>query len=274
MAFPESIAGSLTARLWANPLAGASVTFGAGAGLFAGADTFLTTEGSASQKADAGATSALKWGVGSAAVLGGGFLAASTASAFRAGYDRYQPSNKPFWHPGRYRSASVEADIGYGAANLSKDASRFWSRTVGAYAKDVINEVRAPGGWKTALMRPCVSGGLGAIVGGFIGSQVSDDSTKGAAIGATMGAGAGIALGRAVKASQVWSKLGPITRTGGILALSAAVGVAIKTLSPSQPEVLDRAEPEDNSYRSSGIQDRMRRIGASGDLVFGLHNSR
>jgi hypothetical protein len=123
-------------------------------------------------------------------------------------------------------------------------------------------------------MRPGVSGGLGAIVGGIIGSQVSDDSTKGAAFGATMGAGAGIALGRAVKASQVWSKLGPITRTGGILALSAAVGVAIKTLSPSQPEVLDRAEPEDNSYRSSGIQDRMRRIGASGDLVFGLHNSR
>jgi hypothetical protein len=137
-----------------------------------------------------------------------------------------------------------------------------------------MNELKTPGGWKTALMRPTVSGGLGAVVGGVIGSQVSDDPAKGAVIGSVAGTAAGLAINRGVKASKVWSKFGSTSRVGIILSASAIIGGALKLVNGSQPDVVDRPQPEDNGYRGSGIQGRMDRMGASGDLVFGLHRAR
>ena len=258
MAFNQSIFGGLYGHLWKSPITGAAATFGAGSAAYAGTSTFLTTDGTFSHKSDEASSSAVKWMLGGTAAVAGLGYAATTASAFRAGWDGYQGSRP----------------IMYGASQFAKDGSVFASKRVGSYAKDVMKEIRTPGGWKTALQRPGVSGGIGAVIGGLIGSQVSDDPGKGAAIGSVMGAGAGIAIGRVAKASAVWNKLGGVSRTGSILAASAVIGGALKLMSGPEPEVVDRPAPEDNGYGSSGVRDRMGRIGASGDLVFGLHNSR
>lgn len=276
MAF-ESIAGSLTSRLWANPVSGVAATFGAGAGLYAGASTFITTDGSAGEKADAAASSAIGYGVtGAGLVLGVGVVGA-TAAAFRAGRDGYGKLPKGMFGP--ERRVPINESVGYGAAKGVKGIPNLGRRTansVGSYFQGVAQELRTPGGWKTALQRPGISGGLGALVGGAIGSQVSDDPTKGAVVGAAVGAGAGVAIGRAAKASQAWGKWGSLRRGGSIVAASIALGGALKILSGSDPEAADRATPEDNGYSNvdSGIRDRMSRIGAQGDLVFGLHNKR
>ena len=137
-----------------------------------------------------------------------------------------------------------------------------------------MNELKTPGGWKSTLLRPTISGGLGAVVGGVIGSQISDDPAKGAVVGTVAGAAAGLAINRGVKASKVWSKFGPVGKVGLILSASALIGGALKVVNGSEPDVVDRPQPEDNGYGRSGIQGRMDRMGASGDLVFGLHRAR
>ena len=252
MAFNQSFAGSLTARLWSNPVVGTAATFGAGAGLYAGTSDFITTDGTASQKADAGATAARKYAIRGAAAVGG----LAVASAVSAKLDGY--------------GGNFTESVAYGAGKFGRGRVK----SAGSYARSVVNEMRTPGGWKTALTRPGVSGGIGAIVGGVIGSQVSDDPDKGAVVGAVAGSAAGIAVGQGVKASRVWSKFNSVGKAGVILSASAIIGGALKVINGSEPEVVDRPQREDVGYGSSGVQDRMQRMNASGDLVFGLHRQR
>lgn len=251
--------------MWASPISGIAATFGAGAGAFAGLSTFATTDGSFSDKADAAAGSSIAYGVGGATVALGVGVAATTTSAFRAGFDKYE--------------GSLSQSVGYGAAKNAKGipkVGRRFASAAGDYVQGVSKEFRSPGGWKSALTRPGVSGGLGAVVGGLIGSQVSDDPAKGAVVGAAVGTGAGIAIGRAAKASQTWGKWGTSRRGGTILAASAVIGGALHLMSSHDEENVDRAEPENGGYSdpTSNVRDRLNRIGAHGDLVFGLHNKR
>lgn len=268
MAFIDSVAGNLTSRLWANPLAGGAAVFAAGAGLYAGAETYATTDGNAGTRADAAATSALTYGTAGVVAAGGLAVAGSTAAAYRAGVDGYK--------------GSINKSIGYGLGQYAKDFSKTApkraadiSASVRNYGKGLLDEVRSPGGWKTALQRPSISGGIGALVGGYVGHRTTDGSTAGTVAGAAVGTGVGIAAGRAFKASAVWGKWGGGTRLGAIVATSAVIGGAIKVLHGNgDPEQSDRATPEDNGYTDSGVKDRMGRIGADGNLVFGLHRSR
>ena len=252
MAFSQSFAGSLTARLWSSPVVGTAATFGAGAGLYAGTSDFITTDGTFGQKADAGVSSARKYAFRGAAAVGGLGVAAAL-SAKLDGYD-----------------GTFTESVGYGAAKFGRGRVR----SAGSYAKTVMNELKTPGGWKSTLLRPTISGGLGAVVGGVIGSQISDDPAKGAVVGTVAGAAAGLAINRGVKASKVWSKFGPVGKVGLILSASALIGGSLKVVNGSEPDVVDRPQPEDNGYGRSGIQGRMDRMGASGDLVFGLHRAR
>jgi hypothetical protein len=252
MAFSQSFAGSLTARLWSNPVVGTAATFGVGAGLYAGTSDFITTDGTVGKKADAGATSARKYALRGAAAVGG----LGVAAAMSAKLDGY--------------GGNFTESVGYGAAKFGRRGAR----SAGSYTRTIMSELKTPGGWKSTLMRPTVSGGIGAVVGGIIGSQISDDPDKGAVLGTVAGAAAGVAINRGVKASKIWSKLGATSRVGLILSASALLGGALKVVNGSQPDVVDRPQPEDNGYRGSGIQGRMDRMGASGDLVFGLHRTR
>jgi hypothetical protein len=268
MAFIDSVAGNFTSRLWANPLTGGAAVFAAGAGLFAGAETYATTEGSAGTRADAGATSALQYGTAGLLTAGGAAAVGSVMARQRARADGYR---------GAYNE-----EVGYGAAQFSKDFSKAapkyaadTSSAIRDYGKGLFDEIRSPGGWKTALQRPSISGGLGALVGGYVGHRTTDGSTAGTVVAAAVGTGVGIAAGRAFKASEVWGKWGGGTRLGAIVAASAVIGGAIKVLHGNgDPERVDRAAPEDNGFSDSGVRDRMGRIGAGGDLVFGLHKAR
>lgn len=244
MAFVDSIAGNFTSRLWANPLVGAASVFAGGAAAFAAVDTYATTEGSASTRSDEAATSALTYGTVGMVAAGGVAVAAT--------------------HFGPARLAESAAKGGIAV-----------SSGVQNYGKGLVTELKSPGGWKTALRRPSISGGIGALVGAYVGNRESDGSTAGTVTGAVVGTGVGVAANRAFKASQVWGKWNGATRLGSILAASAVIGGAIKLAHGNgDPERLDRAEPEDTGYSDTGVRDRMSRIGAAGDLVFGLHRQR
>lgn len=255
MAF-NSVLGSLTSRMWSSPISAGATAFGLGAGTFAGAYSFFGTEGSFSDKADAGLSSGIAYGVGGAGLV----LAGAYASAFRAGFDRYQ--------------GPIHSAVGYGAARNIKDAAGYPASRAASYLSGLGREFRTPGGYKSVLTRPVVSGGIGALLGAYVGSKVSDDSGHSAAVGAVVGAGAGVAAGRLAKASSVWSKWGKSTRAGSILAASVALGGALKLMSAPEYETEDVEQSNDQAPANSGIRDRMSRIGANGDLVFGLHRSR
>jgi hypothetical protein len=220
--------------------------------MYAGTSDFITTEGTAGQKADAGATAARKYAIRGAAAVGG----LGVAAAVSAKLDGY--------------SGNFTESAAYGAGKFARGRVK----SAGSYARGVVNEMRSPGGWKTALTRPGVSGSIGAVVGGVIGSKVSDDPATGAVVGSVVGAGAGIAIGQGVKASRAWAKFNSLGKAGVILGASAIIGGALKVVNGSEPDIVDRPQPEDNGYRNSGVQDRMQRMNASGDLVFGLHRQR
>jgi hypothetical protein len=261
MAFSQSIAGQFTGRLWSSPLAGAAVTFGTGAGAFAGASTFAGTDGTIGERTDAGLTSALQYGAVGAIGFAGVVGAAATAGAFRAGWEGYK--------------GPLPGAIGYGAARNAKDLFSRGAAGAKSYGQGLADEWKSLAGWRKVqiLERPMLSGGLGAVVGGLIGSKVSDDSTKGAVVGASLGAGAGIAIGRVARGSRVWGSWNPAARTGVIMASSIALGGVLRMFAGGD-EPADRAVPEDNGYSDAGVRDRMARVGAQGDLVFGLHNGR
>lgn len=256
MAINSSILGSATSRLWSSPVSGVAASFGLGAGLFAGVSTFASTDGSTGDKADAGLGSAIGYGVGGAGLV----MAGAYASAFRSGYDKY--------------AGSIDQSIAYGAARNIKSVGSYAGSRFTSHFADIGNEFRSPGGWKTALARPTIAGGLGALIGGYVGRKVSDDSNAGTAAGAALGGGAGVAIGRVVRGSSIWSKWGGATRAGSIVAASVALGGALGLMSDPDYETTDVAESDNPTPVRSGIKDRMGRMGANGDLVFGLHRSR
>lgn len=261
MAFVNSIAGRAAGRLWSNPVAGAAVTFGLGAGTFAGASTFLTTKGSAGDKADAGASSAIKYAAAGTAGVYGLATATGVSGAFRAGLEGYE--------------GPLAESVAYGTARNARSAVEAVQGRSARYARGLVNEFSSPGGWKTALERPAISGGLGAITGAVIGSHISDDPNKGAVTGGAVGLGLGIAAGRVSNASRTWSKWGSVSRGGTVLAASAVIGGALALMSGNDGPA-DVASPDDYGQppAQSGVRDRMSRVNASGDLVFGLHRSR
>jgi hypothetical protein len=260
--FADSLLGKAVSPLWGSPIAAAATAAGLGAAAFAGATTFAGSDGDLGERADASAGSATTYGL-----LTGGLVAGTGAALAATGYAK-----------GFRGGLTGAAGFGAGSAvgtipNLGRNVAGNASN----YAAGLMKEIKSPGGWKTALMRPTVSGGLGALVGGVIGSQVSDDPTTGAIEGAALGTGFGIAAGRAAKAATVWSKWGGAKKSGAIIAGSVALGMLLRTNSPTDYGSVDQAQPEDNgysSYQNSGVSSRMTTIAAKGDLVFGLHNSR
>jgi hypothetical protein len=264
-----SIAENAAARLWANPLVGMGATFALGTGVFAGASTYGSTEGSASTRIDAAATSAAAYTTAAAVVGLGGAVALSTAGAYRSGIEGFK--------------GTINESIGYGATRMAHDFGRGVPDTVrGAskrtadYTKGIVSEVRS-GGIRNVLERPSISGGIGAIVGGAIGHHLdSDNPGAGTAVGAVVGTGVGVLAGRFSKAEKVWSKWGRGTKIGAIVASSVVLGAALRGSSPEQYASTDRATPESNGFErtDSGVGRRMEKVGANGGLVFGLHNSR
>ena len=123
--------------------------------------------------------------------------------------------------------------------------------------------------------------GIGAGVGALIGNATSDSPGKGALIGA----GAGAALRFGLHAAEGYQKLAkiPLTRTFAVTGLSALAAAA--WMARSNPEHVDTGYYDDagEAQVSPGrdmvspgrdMRDRLNTIGATGDMVFGMHRGR
>jgi hypothetical protein len=112
--------------------------------------------------------------------------------------------------------------------------------------------------------------GAGAGIGALIGSKLDrDDPRRGAIRGGIVGGGAGLVVSTGIRASRVWNKFGFLGKAGAIGSLTALAFGATTVMSRPKYASMAQADPADYN-----MQDRMNAIGASGDVVLGLHNGR
>jgi hypothetical protein len=244
---------------------GLGLAFGTGAGAYAGVHTYLNTEGDASEKADAARRSAAGYlvygGLGMAGALtaaswlpsrAGGRLVGGLAYGVGSAANRYGRGIRLDFERGR-RSALKEARAD--KEILSENALRFRG---------------AMGGIRRVAESKLLVAGAGAAVGAALGAHLDkEDPEQGAKRGALLGGGAGLAISTGLRTSRLWKGLGPVGKAGAIGVLTTAAFGAATVMSRPKYAVMDQAMPEDNGLRS-----RMEMIGANGDLVFGLHNTR
>ncbi len=257
MPIADSIAGRLGTAIWdTNPMVGLGLSFGVGSGVYAGAHTFATTDGDFFDKSNAARRS------GGNYLLYGGLGMAATLT--------YGPGMVP----GGVRGA------GRAAKGFGLGIKRDYERGRRAAVREAIetDEVIADsykfrgmmGGMRRVAESKLLMAGAGAAVGSAIGASLDKkDPERGARRGALLGGGGGVALATGLHASRLWGGLNPIAKTGAIGLLSAAAfGGAALMSNRGRYAAVDQAVPED------GMRGRMNTIGAEGDLVFGLHNSR
>lgn len=265
MPFTESIAGRMGSAVWsANPMLGLGLAFGTGAGAYAGVHTYLNTDGDASDRAEAAGRSAGSYlvygGLGMTGALTaatwlpsrtGGRLAGGFTSGVGSAVNRYARGTRLDFERGQ-RAALREARA---AEEIGENSLRFRGLM---------------GGVRRVAERKLLMTEAGAAVGAALGAHLDQqDPEKGAKRGALLGGGAGLALSTGLRASRLWKGLGPVGKAGAIGVLTAGVFGTASVMSRPKYAVMDQALPEDN-----GLRDRMNTIGANGDLVFGLHNTR
>ena len=244
---------------------GLGLSLGAGTGVYAGAHTYLQTKDQ-----EAARSSALRYGVGGAVAVAGGLTVANRMLA--------NPQGTAHGAVGAVRG--IPGAFSRYGSKLSSD----FNKGKLSYVTKAFDETLATGkmpegfdmGWRAAGSRRIIENrkglaiGVGAAVGAALGHSLDKkDPGKGAEVGAVLGGGAALAVSTGLQAGRVWNKIGTAGRLG-VLGLGSALAFGI-TAAASRPKYaqLDQAQRED-----SGVRDRMDTIGASGDLVFGLHNSR
>jgi hypothetical protein len=231
----------MTSAIKAHPFMAGAAVFGVGAGTYAGISTAKSTEGSINTRAEAGTSSAVGYGVAGLAVAGGGMTLMSS--------------------PGLNRVMGKVA-----GGTLRDLTGRAGSRT-GSYGGKLAAELRTAGGWKNTITRMPVMAAGGAGIGALLGAKLNhDDPGRGAAVGAGVGAGGGLVASRAIRATQGWKKMWGVGKLGLLASAAVAVGVGANMMRPPQYET--------DQVASSGVRSRMEMIGATGDVVFGLHNRR
>lgn len=281
MAVADSIAGRIGAGLWrTNPLLSIGIAGGLGAGAYAGAHTFAASDGSIGERSEAAGKSASRYALGGVLGLGALSVVANPALGITGGIGKAagrftgsipNRARKYRWDvTGSYNKGAVRArnevlegefGVGRQAAEgpLSKAATSamHWEGMQGG-AMEVMEKQKG-------LMI-----GAGAGIGALIGSKLDkDDPRRGAMKGAVVGGGAGLAISHGIRASRVWNKFGAVGKGGAIGALSLlAFGATTAVARPKYASV-DVAQREDY-----GMHDRMNAIGATGDVVLGLHNAR
>lgn len=132
---------------------------------------------------------------------------------------------------------------------------------------------------KAFFGRAPIAAGAGGVLGAVIGSQVAEDSGKGAFIGGAAGMGIGLAVRSGMRGSRAWKLLSKVPggKSAALVLGAAAVGFGARALT-SQPDYESSASAvsdEMGGYTyQSGTRDRLDRLSATGDMVFGLHNLR
>jgi hypothetical protein len=123
--------------------------------------------------------------------------------------------------------------------------------------------------------------GTGALLGGAIGARYGHP-----ALGMAIGAGAGMAVKAGLGASRFWKRMEQIPggRTMATVGLSLALYHVTNMARGPQPDSTVYGVREDSTggydYSAdapaprAGVKDRMRRIGATGDITLGLHSQR
>lgn len=125
-----------------------------------------------------------------------------------------------------------------------------------------------------------VTMGVGAGLGALAGSQISDDPGKGAAIGAGVGAAAGAAVPAVMRGTSAWKSLGkhvPGGQTAALLLASVAVagGARLATHQPEYSQEDTAVSDNQGGYvPQNGPRERALSMGATGDMVLGLHRRR
>jgi hypothetical protein len=278
---------------------GLGLAFGVGAGTYAGIDTYNTTQGTTGDKLNAAGSSGSNY-------LTYGALGAAGALTVAA----YHP--KMIYRPAKYAASKIPGSLAsYGrsisgsyskgskesirkagsldplevqverntkaTSLLSKhvNAADFSAKANKAYDSELSNIMGHRfagfrGGISRVAERPFLMAGVGAAVGAAVGHSLNkEDPSRGAKTGAVIGGGSGLVLAGAIKTSRIWSGLNPLSKIGVIGAVSTAVFAGTVMATNPKYAYIDRAEREDNGLRS-----RMDSIGATGDIVLGLHNQR
>jgi hypothetical protein len=162
--------------------------------------------------------------------------------------------------------------VANGAWNLGK---KYVNSQSAAYAKEAakVGRFKALPVLASAPTMMTAGAAIGAMVAG------KDHRTKGAVIGA----GAGAAATVAVQGARMWGKMGRFGHGAALLSLSAAAFGVGESMS-HQPEAAmipndvtgegDYAAPEQAAAYNSGVKRRMKNMNATGDMIFGMHNSR
>jgi hypothetical protein len=193
--------------------------------------------------------------------------------------------------------AIAGAALGYTAPALFGIGERVLPKVASTTGKGIFSHFTAMPGVYSKL-RPSLGRGMAAwkafgtvpalaLAGAGVGYMHSG-TLKGAAIGAVAGVGVRVAGGGV----EWWNRIGKVPgfRTGLVMGTSAA-GVLLGSMAKSDPRGAAEALPDpvgNSEYHpvgtvasrsifsayDSGIRDRLNSIGASGDVVFGLHNGR
>ena len=158
------------------------------------------------------------------------------------------------------------------------------SESKAAYTKMVAGGEKIPAALaKTFGRNTFLMGGIGSAIGAAIGSQYDETGT-----GAVIGGLGGTVLAQSIRATGAYEKMGKIPG-GRLLGVAALSGLLYNTIKRHQaPEVEETSYAErDNAgegyhYSSSpvvevnntGLTERMARMNANGDLLFGLRQNR
>jgi hypothetical protein len=269
------------------------LAFGTGAGLYAGAHTYATTEGDVSEKAAAARDSGLTYAIGGTVGMTGALKFSTNyrkgiASTYAGGKRSYVTKTLDEVLAGGAAPTRGVYEAKAAGAGLSAvagrpeitGAGRFVKGIpgrIGTYAKGIGTEfsaARATGGIGAGISRVAerkgLMTGLGAAVGAAIGAHADREHPgRGAAAGGVIGGGAGLAVSTGLRASRLWKNIGPIGRGGLVAGLSTLAFAGAAYAGRPRYGSMDMAQREDN-----GLRNRMNSMSATGDVVLGLHNGR
>ena len=211
-----------------------------------------------------------------------GFGAAAGAAAAA----RFGPDDTPLTDRLSY-GAAAGAGLGL-AAPAAWNATRRYAPGTARRAFDHFAGVPARyNSWRAAKKGVFESGarslgtvplmGIGAALGGLIGRATDRDGEhSGMEKGAVIGAAAGALVKPVLKTKSAWSALSkiPFGRTLAVTGVSALAAGA--WMARSQPAQRDMAVPDAAGQMQivSGVRDRLDMMGATGNVVLGMHSGR
>lgn len=172
------------------------------------------------------------------------------------------------------------AGAAYSARDLIKPAAKGLASIgagIGNFGKSYMTKAFEDAAAQPEILSKIFSRGpvamlAGAAVGGLATAYSEDDPRKGLAIGAAAGA-----VGTMIhRGKEIWDMGGKFWHGGILLAGAGVIAMGARAMSPDAEPWTEGVAESDGAggYQTRTVRDRMRDMGASGDIVFGLHNSR